>query len=51
MPCLNEEDTLCGYQSILFALFTKTFAISEELMPKDPRLNRFYDSVLGMRRK
>jgi hypothetical protein len=24
---------LCGYQSLLFALFTKTFAISEGLMP------------------
>ncbi len=36
---------LCGYQSILFALFTKTFAISEGLMPEDPRLNRFYELV------
>jgi glycosyltransferase involved in cell wall biosynthesis len=26
---------LCGYQSILFAIFTKTFAISEGLMPED----------------
>jgi glycosyltransferase involved in cell wall biosynthesis len=29
---------LCGYQSVLFALFTKTFAISEGLMPPDPRI-------------
>jgi glycosyltransferase involved in cell wall biosynthesis len=36
---------LCGYQSILFALFTKTFAISEGLMPEDLRLNRFYELV------
>ncbi len=32
---------LCGYQSILFAIFTKTFAISEGLIPNDPRLGRF----------
>lgn len=32
----------CGYQSILFAIFTKTFAIRESLLPKDPRLDRFY---------
>jgi glycosyltransferase involved in cell wall biosynthesis len=36
---------LCGYQSIAFALFTKTFAISEGLMPEDARLNRFFDIV------
>jgi glycosyltransferase involved in cell wall biosynthesis len=36
---------LCGYQSVVFALFTKTFAISEGLMPDDPRLNRFFDVV------
>ena len=29
---------LCGYQSVLFALFTKTFAISEGLMPPDPKM-------------
>jgi hypothetical protein len=29
-----------GYQSILFAVFTKTFAISERLMPADPRITR-----------
>ena len=26
---------LCGYQSVLFAIFTKTFAIGEGLMPED----------------
>ena len=36
---------LCGYQSIAFALFTKTFAISEGLMPEDARLNRFFNIV------
>jgi hypothetical protein len=29
-----------GYQSIVFALFTKVFAISERLLPEDPRLSR-----------
>jgi glycosyltransferase involved in cell wall biosynthesis len=33
---------LCGYQSVLFAILSKTFAISEGLMPEDPRLNRFF---------
>jgi len=36
---------LCGYQSVLFALFTKTFAISEGLMPEDPRLERLFGVV------
>ncbi len=31
---------LCGYQSLLFALLAKTFAVSERLMPPDPRLRR-----------
>jgi glycosyltransferase involved in cell wall biosynthesis len=33
---------LCGYQSILFAILSKTFAISEGLMPEDPRLTKFF---------
>jgi glycosyltransferase involved in cell wall biosynthesis len=36
---------LCGYQSILFAIFTKTFAISEGLMPEDPVMARFFKLV------
>jgi glycosyltransferase involved in cell wall biosynthesis len=32
---------LCGYQSIVFAIFTKTFAISEGLMPEDRHMTRF----------
>jgi glycosyltransferase involved in cell wall biosynthesis len=36
---------LCGYQSILFALFTKIFAISEGLLPDDPRMNGFFEVV------
>jgi glycosyltransferase involved in cell wall biosynthesis len=33
---------LSGYQTIFFALFTKTFAVNEGLMPPDPRLDAFY---------
>lgn len=36
---------LCGYQSVLFALFSKTFAMNEKLMPEDPRLTRFFSLV------
>lgn len=36
---------LCGYQAILFAIFAKTFAITEGLLPEDPRLNRFFALV------
>jgi glycosyltransferase involved in cell wall biosynthesis len=36
---------LCGYQSILFAIFAKTFAITEGLLPADGQLKRFYELV------
>jgi glycosyltransferase involved in cell wall biosynthesis len=36
---------ICGYQSLLFALFTKSFAISEGLLPEDPRITRFFRMV------
>jgi hypothetical protein len=36
---------LCGYQAILFAILTKTFAIAEGLVPADPRWVRFYGLV------
>jgi glycosyltransferase involved in cell wall biosynthesis len=36
---------LLGYQSILFALFSKTFAITTGLMPADRRINRFFEIV------
>lgn len=36
---------LCGYQSVLFAIFSKTFAISEGLLPENPRLTRFFQIV------
>jgi len=32
--------TLIGFQSVVFATFTKIFAISEGLLPEDPRLTR-----------
>ena len=32
---------IAGYQSIVFALLTKVFAISEGLLPEDPRLARW----------
>jgi hypothetical protein len=34
---------LCGYQSMVFAVFTKTLAINEGLHPPDARLSRFYE--------
>ena len=34
--------TLIGFQSVVFATFTKIFAISEGLLPEDPRLTRMY---------
>jgi hypothetical protein len=37
--------TSLGYQSIIFGLFTKVFAISENLLPPDPRLNRLFQYV------
>jgi glycosyltransferase involved in cell wall biosynthesis len=42
---LASLSILCGYQAIQFALFTKTFAITQGLMPEDPRLNRFFKFV------
>jgi len=33
---------LMGFQFVAFALFTKIFAISEGLLPEDPRLNRTF---------
>ncbi len=34
---------LMGYQAILFALLSKTFATSVGLLPRDPRLDRFFE--------
>jgi len=36
---------ICGYQSVLFAVITKVFAIEEGLLPRDLRLDRLYPVV------
>jgi glycosyltransferase involved in cell wall biosynthesis len=36
---------IIGFQSILFAVFTKIFAISEGLLPEDPRLTQTFKYV------
>jgi glycosyltransferase involved in cell wall biosynthesis len=33
---------LCGYEAIVFALFTRTYAVAEGLMPEDPKLIKFF---------
>src|SRR4051812_20630963 len=33
---------IVGFQAVVFALLTKTFAITEGLLPSDPRLDRLY---------
>ena len=34
---------LLGYQAIFFAVFAKTFGITEGLLPRDPRIDRFFE--------
>jgi glycosyltransferase involved in cell wall biosynthesis len=36
---------LCGYQAILFAAFSKTFAIRAKLLPEDPKSMRLYELI------
>ena len=36
---------LLGYQSLLFALFAKTFAINEGILPEDASLKRFFGII------
>lgn len=36
---------LMGYQSVLFAISAKTFAINEGFLPKDPRVDRFFKMI------
>jgi len=36
---------LCGYQAVLFAVFAKTFAINENLLPTDRRFLRLFDII------
>jgi glycosyltransferase involved in cell wall biosynthesis len=33
---------LIGFQAVAFSIFSKVFAITEKLMPEDPRLNRLF---------
>ena len=41
----QRDAMLAGYQSMLFHVFTKTFAISEGLMPEDRHMTRLYKSM------
>jgi glycosyltransferase involved in cell wall biosynthesis len=34
-----------GFQAIIFAIFTKTFAINEQLLPEDPRFDRWFNAT------
>ena len=34
-----------GFQTVVFAVFTKIFATTQELLPEDPRLNKIFDYV------
>jgi glycosyltransferase involved in cell wall biosynthesis len=36
---------ICGYQSVLFWIFTKTFAIGEGLLPEDLELNKLFQLI------
>jgi hypothetical protein len=36
---------ICGYQSVLFAVMTKIFAISQGLLPQDRRMTRLFEIV------
>lgn len=36
---------LCGYQAVLFAIFSTTFAVNEGLMPESPRLTQFFKAM------
>ncbi len=36
---------LCGYQAVLFAIFTKTFAANEGMIPMDERMLKFFKLI------
>jgi hypothetical protein len=36
---------LIGFQSIIFAVFTKIFAITEGLLPEDPKITKIFDYI------
>jgi hypothetical protein len=38
---------ICGFQSVVFAALTKVFAITEGLLPRDPRMDRLF-SLLNL---
>lgn len=40
---------VCGYQSILFAVFTKIFGMTEGLLPQDARMTRLF-GILNLER-
>ena len=42
---ISSLAVLCGYQAIVFAVFTRTYAVAEGLMPEDPKLTRFFNWV------
>jgi glycosyltransferase involved in cell wall biosynthesis len=39
---VSSLSLLLGVQSLFFAIGTKTFAVSQQLVPPDPRLDRFF---------
>jgi hypothetical protein len=36
---------IIGFQAVTFAFFTKLFAISEKLLPEDPKLNKIFRHI------
>jgi hypothetical protein len=36
---------LCGFQAVVFAVFSKLFGITEGLLPSDPRLERAFNYI------
>jgi len=36
---------LCGYESVFFAIFAKTLAVKQGLLPSDLRFSRFFNTV------
>jgi hypothetical protein len=45
----SSTAVMCGYEAILFGIVTKTFAMTEGLVPPDRRLNQLY-SVVNLER-
>jgi hypothetical protein len=36
---------LCGFQSMLFAIFARTFAVTSKILPPNRNLQRFYQLI------